>query len=44
MDRGELVMSGFQPSRSEAKFAGDGALFRVLASDWFSNEQPESPD
>lgn len=43
LDGTEIVRSGFKNTRSEAKYEGESAMFQILASRWFSNDQPWLP-
>ena len=33
-DRGDVIMTGFEDTREQAKYAGNSSLFRLLAALW----------
>src|SRR3981081_3661278 len=34
-DRGDVIMTGFEDTREQAKYAGNSSLFRLLAAGWY---------
>jgi hypothetical protein len=33
-DRGDVIMTGFEDTREQAKYEGNSSLFRLLAAGW----------